>query len=105
MKYSRCSGSFSFPARTLRAICQRLAALTSSVFASSRMILRAVSDNLAVFPIAHRNAWVSSRAFIPPEIPSDPALTCTIAHGFPQESSSADSEREQDVYAIYSLML
>jgi hypothetical protein len=29
----------------------------------------------------------------------------TIAHGFPQDAASADSEREKDVYAIYSLML
>jgi hypothetical protein len=30
---------------------------------------------------------------------------CTLAHGFPQQSVSAVSERDKDVYAIYSLML
>ncbi len=29
----------------------------------------------------------------------------TIAHGFPQDASSADSEREKDACAIYSLLL
>ena len=28
-----------------------------------------------------------------------------VAHGLPQETNSTDSEREKDVYAIYSLML
>jgi hypothetical protein len=32
-------------------------------------------------------------------------ITCVIAFGFQQEGSSTDSEREMDVYAIYSLML
>jgi hypothetical protein len=30
---------------------------------------------------------------------------CTIANAFQQENNAADSEREKDVYAIYSLML
>ena len=30
---------------------------------------------------------------------------CTLAHGFQQEGASVVSEREKDVYAIYSLML
>lgn len=30
---------------------------------------------------------------------------CTLAHGFQHEGASAVSEREKDVYAIYSLML
>ncbi len=30
---------------------------------------------------------------------------CTLAHGFQQQGASAVSEREKDVYAIYSLML
>src|ERR1035437_1958078 len=32
-------------------------------------------------------------------------MICTIAPGFQQETSPTDSEREKDVYAIYSLML
>lgn len=32
-------------------------------------------------------------------------MLCTSAQGFQQETRSADSEREKDVYAIYSLML
>ena len=33
------------------------------------------------------------------------AMTCTVAYAFQQETNPADSEREKDVYAIYSLML
>jgi hypothetical protein len=32
-------------------------------------------------------------------------IVCTAAHGFQQDSRPTDSEREKDVYAIYSLML
>jgi hypothetical protein len=32
-------------------------------------------------------------------------VICRLAQGFQQEVTSADSERDQDVYAIYSLML
>jgi hypothetical protein len=32
-------------------------------------------------------------------------MTCAFAQGFQQDTPSADSEREKDVYAIYSLML
>ena len=32
-------------------------------------------------------------------------MICAIAHGFQQDTKPVDSEREKDVYAIYSMML
>ena len=33
------------------------------------------------------------------------SIICTSAQGFQRDALSADSDREKDVYAIYSLML
>jgi hypothetical protein len=34
-----------------------------------------------------------------------PLLIAAVGYGYPQDAGSADSEREKDVYAIYSLLL